>query len=165
MSCRFFLADAEQTLAFGRVLAAALPKEAPFQCILMEGMLGAGKTTLVRGLVEALPGGHDAEVASPSFNLVNLYPTQPETAHVDLYRCEGAPLDDSLLELLAEGNRLFLIEWSQYLDDSFQPEDAVHLTITIAGTGREIILSATGNNGKTYLTALSHIAQSFITAA
>ncbi len=165
MSCRYLLANAEKTLAFGRALAAALPQEAPFQCVLMEGELGAGKTTLVRGLVEALPGGQDAEVASPSFNLVNLYPTQPETAHVDLYRCEGAPLDDSLLEMFAENNRLFLIEWSQFLDDSFQPEDAVRLKITITGTGREISLSATGKNGKTYLAALSHIAQSFISAA
>lgn len=165
MNCRFHVANAAQTLALGRALAAALPDEAPFQCVLMEGELGAGKTTLVRGLVESLPGGAEAEVASPSFNLVNIYPTQPETAHVDLYRCEGAPLDDSLLELLAEGNRLVLIEWSQFLDNTFQPDDAVHVHITVADAGRDITFSATGTGATAYLAAISHIALSFITAA
>lgn len=164
MNCCFHLADAAQTLALGKAMAAALPKEAPFQWILMEGELGAGKTTLVRGLVEALPGGCDAEVASPSFNLVNIYPTQPETAHVDLYRCEGAPLDDSLLELLAEGSRLILIEWSQFLHGAFQPGDAVFLKISYAGPGRDVCLATAGKNAENYIAALSHIAQSFIAA-
>ena len=85
----------------------------------MEGELGAGKTTLVRGLVEALPGGQDAEVASPSFNLVNLYPTQPETAHVDLYRCEGAPLDDSCWKCLQKTTGYFSLNGANFSTTRF----------------------------------------------
>ena len=54
-------------------------------------------------------------------------------------------LDDSLLELLTEGNRLILIEWCQFLQKAFQPEDAVILKITYAGSGRDVCLTATVN--------------------
>ena len=73
-------ATAAMAQAFARAAAAAdvLP------AVLMNGQLGAGKTTFVRALVELLPGSENAEVGSPSFNLVNLYPTTPPVAHFDL---------------------------------------------------------------------------------
>ncbi len=56
------------------------------RALYLRGTLGSGKTTLTRGLVAALPGGEDAEVASPSFTLCNIYPTRPALLHADLYR-------------------------------------------------------------------------------
>jgi tRNA threonylcarbamoyladenosine biosynthesis protein TsaE len=69
--------------------------------VLLRGDLGSGKTTFVRGLVAALPGGEEAEVASPSFNLVNVYPTRPEVVHMDLYRLRGGEAGE-LFEEYAE---------------------------------------------------------------
>ena len=66
--------------------------------LLLRGPLGSGKTTLTRALVEALPGGDQAEVASPSFTLCNYYPTTPPVMHCDLYRSPG-----SLPDEIAEG--------------------------------------------------------------
>ena len=53
--------------------------------ILFYGDLGSGKTTFTRGFIEALPGGENAEVSSPSFTLCNSYPTTPSVIHCDLY--------------------------------------------------------------------------------
>ena len=88
----FSLPALSHTRALARNLAAAVaeyqrlhPAE-PLPVILLMGDLGAGKTTLIRFLVEALPGGENAEVASPSFTLCNVYPTTPKVQHFDLYR-------------------------------------------------------------------------------
>src|SRR6185295_20311363 len=80
------LADAAATEAFGAALAAALR---PGDVIALFGALGAGKTTLARGLLRGL--GHDGDVASPTFPIVQVY-APPDTRipiwHVDLYRIE-----------------------------------------------------------------------------
>ncbi len=115
--------------------------------ILLQGELGAGKTTLVRGLVAALPGGNDAEVSSPSFNLLNLYPTQPETAHVDLYRLNGQEPDDTVAEVLEDDGRLVIVEWAQFLPERLLPP--AHLFIRWVDApqgGRRVRLDAVGEN-------------------
>ena len=121
MTMQLCLADAGRTLRLGRLLAQNLPPEAPCPTILLQGELGAGKTTLVRGLVAALPGGENAEVSSPSFNVLNLYPTRPETAHVDLYRLKGQEPDDSVAEVLEADDRLVVVEWAQFLPERLLP--------------------------------------------
>ncbi len=122
------LADETATLELGKQLATILCAITPVQTILLCGGLGAGKTTLVRGLIKYLPGGENAQVASPSFNIMNLYPTTPETAHFDLYRLEGLPPDESLSELLQQRKHLILIEWAQFLPQTFTPETYIKLT-------------------------------------
>lgn len=118
---------------------------------MLEGDLGAGKTTLTRGLVESLPGGDEAEVASPSFNLVNIYPTQPPVAHFDLYRLEGMPPDELLFEAMDDAEHVLLIEWAQFLDREFWPENYVHLHWTPVDEGREVVFSAAGSMAMAYL--------------
>jgi tRNA threonylcarbamoyl adenosine modification protein YjeE len=101
------LPDAEATEALGRQIAAALR---PGDLVLIEGTLGAGKTTLVRGLVAAL-GGDPAQVYSvASGPIARLH-------HADLYRLRGmaaAPLDEvGLGDALADGSAVTAIEWPE----------------------------------------------------
>ncbi len=100
------------------------------------GDLGAGKTTMIRGIVSALPGGEEAEVSSPSFNLVNIYPTTPETAHVDLYRLEGQDPDEEVIELLQDPDRLVVVEWSENLSLGLMPRDRVVIVLDFSGDAR-----------------------------
>lgn len=148
------------TLRLGRVLALALADQPGARTLLLSGGLGAGKTTLVRGLVEALPGGDDAEVSSPSFNICNMYPTRPETAHYDLYRLEQAPgaalavADDALLDLLeTEGPRraLVIVEWAERLPVDVLPPDRLELTWLPATHGRLIMAIARGEAARRVL--------------
>ena len=82
--------------------------------ILLEGDLGAGKTTFVRGVARG--AGSSAHVASPTFQLVRVYPGLVQIAHVDLYRLEsGAELVDlGLEELLDQG--AVVVEWGDRLE-------------------------------------------------
>lgn len=152
----------EDTLRLGRALALGLVGQPGARTLLLSGGLGAGKTTLVRGMVEALPGGDNAEVSSPSFNICNMYPTRPETAHYDLYRLEQAPgaalavADDALLDLLeTEGPRraLVIVEWAERLPADVLPPDRLELTWLPATHGRLITAIARGEAARRVLAA------------
>jgi tRNA threonylcarbamoyladenosine biosynthesis protein TsaE len=82
--------------------------------ILIEGDLGAGKTTFVRGVARG--AGSTAHVASPTFQLVRVYPGRVQIAHVDLYRVEAsAELGElGLEELLDQG--AVVVEWGSRLE-------------------------------------------------
>ena len=82
--------------------------------VLLTGELGAGKTTFVRGLAQGT--GSKADVASPTFQLVRIYPGRVQLAHVDLYRVESSTdLRDLGLEELAEGGAV-VVEWGDRLE-------------------------------------------------
>lgn len=146
------LPDLAATARLGQALAQAVRVCGPVP-VLLSGPLGAGKTTLVRALVEALPGGDQAEVASPSFNLMNRYPTTPETVHVDLYREAGGVLGDELEELLADPRLLCVVEWAERLPAAVTP--ALRLSLTPAGAGRTATVEASGASGQAVLHALA----------
>lgn len=155
---RLFLTDAEQTLALGATLGLALART---RCasggpvpLLLSGPLGAGKTTLVRGLVNALPGAHEAEVSSPSFNIVNLYPTRPQVAHFDLYRVAGAAPEE-LLDALEAKDVLVVAEWMENLPRPDWPEDALHLVWSPVPSGRALEIRALGKAANGLLAALA----------
>lgn len=128
----------EDTRALGRALGQALAATGRSQLVLFEGNLGAGKTTLVRFITEALPGGESAEVSSPSFTLCNIYPTQPEIWHYDLYRLDDASYEEEILEALDDfaveggsGNAvLMLVEWPERLPSSLFPDFYIHCRLT-----------------------------------
>ena len=82
--------------------------------VLLIGELGAGKTTFVRGVAQGT--GSKAPVASPTFQLVRIYPGRVQLAHVDLYRVENsAELRDLGLEELAQQGAV-VVEWGDRLD-------------------------------------------------
>jgi tRNA threonylcarbamoyladenosine biosynthesis protein TsaE len=103
----------EETIAFGRELA----KEVPPPClVLLEGELGSGKTTLVKGLVAGLGAACEDEVTSPSFTLVHEYGAGGRVYHVDLYRIEdGRELATLGLDELEGGNASIFVEWGEKL--------------------------------------------------
>jgi len=86
----------------------------PGDVVLLTGELGAGKTTFVRGVARGT--GSKADVASPTFQLVRIYPGRVQLAHVDLYRVENlAELRDlGLEELAAQG--AVVVEWGERLE-------------------------------------------------
>ena len=82
--------------------------------VLLTGELGAGKTTFVRGVAQG--AGSKAPVASPTFQLVRIYPGRVQLAHVDLYRVENSSeLRDLGLEELAQQGAV-VVEWGDRLD-------------------------------------------------
>ncbi|MFV0422126.1 tRNA (adenosine(37)-N6)-threonylcarbamoyltransferase complex ATPase subunit type 1 TsaE [Oleidesulfovibrio sp.] len=149
------LQNSEATQELGALLAESIMHSGGGVALFLKGTLGAGKTTLVRGLVSALPGGDNAEVSSPSFNICNIYPTQPETAHYDLYRLEGAPVDDSLYDHIEDGASLTIVEWAEYLPEDARPDHALTLAWQPCDSGRLVTIQATGDKAETILAELA----------
>jgi tRNA threonylcarbamoyladenosine biosynthesis protein TsaE len=101
--------------------------------VLLKGELGAGKTTFVRGVAQG--AGSTADVASPTFQLVRVYPGRVQLAHVDLYRVEsGAELRDLGLDELADRGAV-VVEWG----DRLQVDGAVEIEIEHLGGDRRRI--------------------------
>ena len=101
--------------------------------LLLEGDLGAGKTTFVRGVARG--SGSSAHVASPTFQLVRVYPGRVQLAHVDLYRLEGSAelVELGLEELLDQG--AVVVEWGSRLD---APEAALLSIEHLGGDRRRL---------------------------
>jgi tRNA threonylcarbamoyladenosine biosynthesis protein TsaE len=102
----------EETIAFGRSLAAEL---SPPLVVLLRGDLGAGKTTLVKGIAEGFGAARAEDVTSPTFTLVHEY-RGPQTTlyHIDLYRVDTQrDLETLGLDDLLAPNAILLIEWGE----------------------------------------------------
>jgi tRNA threonylcarbamoyladenosine biosynthesis protein TsaE len=104
--------SAEETIAFGRKLAAEL---SPPLIVLLRGGLGAGKTTLVKGIAEGFEAAHAEDVTSPTFTLVHEYRGPRATLyHIDLYRIDTQRGLETLgLDDLLTPNCILLIEWGE----------------------------------------------------
>jgi tRNA threonylcarbamoyladenosine biosynthesis protein TsaE len=103
----------EETVAFGRRVAVDLP---PHSWVLLQGELGSGKTTLVKGIVAGLGAAQPDEVTSPSFTLVHEYGNDNRVYHVDLYRIEDpSELATLGLEDLLAQQVTTIVEWSERL--------------------------------------------------
>jgi tRNA threonylcarbamoyladenosine biosynthesis protein TsaE len=104
--------SAEETIAFGRALAADL---APPLTLLLRGDLGAGKTTLVKGLAEGFHAASAEDVTSPTFTLVHEYRGPRATLyHIDLYRVDTERELETLgLDDLITQDSILLIEWGE----------------------------------------------------
>ncbi len=104
--------SAEETIAFGRTLANLL---APPKLVLLRGDLGAGKTTLVKGIAAAFDAAAEEDVTSPTFTLVHEYHgPKVKVYHIDLYRIDTQrELDTLALDDLRSENSVLLIEWGE----------------------------------------------------
>ena len=104
--------SAEETIAFGRKLAAELN---PPLLILLRGDLGAGKTTLVKGIAEGFEAALADDVTSPTFTLVHEYRGQRAALyHIDLYRVDTERELETLgLDDLMGPDSILLIEWGE----------------------------------------------------
>lgn len=145
------LADADATEALGAALAAHLPERA---LISLAGDLGAGKTTLVRGLLRAL--GHGGAVRSPTYTLVEPYELAGRRVyHLDLYRlADPEELEFIGIRDLLGPPAVLLVEWAERGAGMLPPADlAVHLAT--AGAGREAVLKASTEAGAKLLVNLT----------
>ncbi len=126
-----------ETTSVARDLAARLKAS---DVVLFYGSLGAGKTAFIRGVL----GYFDAkvEVTSPTYTLVNVYPTEPQIFHFDLYRLrdENDLLDLGFDEYLDSGG-IVLVEWADKCG-RFRPATGYSVTLEIEGeTTRTITIS------------------------
>jgi tRNA threonylcarbamoyladenosine biosynthesis protein TsaE len=163
------LTTLEHTARLGRALAKTLGALDAPGLLLLEGGLGAGKTTLARFLVEALPGGDEAEVSSPSFTLCNIYPTRPEVWHYDLYRLEDASASDELLDALdrladqpAGEPLLMLLEWPERLASSFLPASYLHCRLTAEQNDRRAFFTGCGKAAQASLERLRALLEGLV---
>jgi len=145
------LADEEAMVAFGGQLASITQGHG---LIFLEGDLGAGKTTLSRGIIRGL--GHTGAVKSPTFTLVEPYEIGDIRAyHFDLYRL----VDPEELEFMGirdyfDEDALCLIEWPQQ-GAGFLPKADLTITIRPHNTGRALTLSPQGSRGEAWCAAVA----------
>jgi tRNA threonylcarbamoyladenosine biosynthesis protein TsaE len=145
------LADEEAMVAFGGQLARITQGHG---LIFLEGDLGAGKTTLSRGIIRGL--GHTGAVKSPTFTLVEPYEIGDIRAyHFDLYRL----VDPEELEFMGirdyfGQDALCLIEWPQQ-GAGFLPKADLTITIRPHNTGRALTLSPQGSRGEAWCAAVA----------
>ena len=157
------LPHASDTEALGARLAAALLEEADASppspvaaSIHLRGRLGAGKTTLVRGLARAL--GIEGPIKSPTYTLVEPYTDGAITLyHIDLYRLGDGDGNSGGDELEYLGLRdafaepaLVVIEWPERAE-GWLPEADLHVHLTVAGAGRDARVSARTARGEALL--------------
>ncbi|MGD9914651.1 MAG: tRNA (adenosine(37)-N6)-threonylcarbamoyltransferase complex ATPase subunit type 1 TsaE [Rhizobiaceae bacterium] len=128
------LVDEAATVRLGEDIAAVLR---PGDVLALEGDLGAGKTTLARGLIRALAGDPEMDVPSPTFTLVQAYEGRLPVAHLDLYRLSSPDeLDElGLDEALSAG--VAIIEWPDRAGDRL-PADAIRIELAEEGEGRAV---------------------------
>ena len=132
--------SAEETIAFGRTLAELLT---PPKLVLLRGDLGAGKTTLVKGIATAFEAASEEDVTSPTFTLIHEYHgPRANLYHIDLYRIDTQrELDTLALDDLRSDDSILLIEWGEKFP-RFVRERDVEISLEREGeSGRRITIS------------------------
>ena len=143
------LASEKDTMALGADLAPHLRRG---DVVALHGNLGAGKTTLVRGLIQALLGGAE-DVPSPTYTLVQPYDGLPGPIwHFDLYRLETAG-DVFELGWDETGDGIALIEWPERAGD-YLPVQRLDVFLEISGDGRRARLEPRGEGWQERLNEL-----------
>jgi tRNA threonylcarbamoyladenosine biosynthesis protein TsaE len=104
--------SADETIDFGRRLATQL---APPKLVLLRGDLGAGKTTLAKGIAEGFQAASQEDVTSPTFTLIHEYRGPGVNVfHIDLYRIDTQRELDTLgIDDLFDDSNVILIEWGE----------------------------------------------------
>ncbi|WP_280547853.1 MULTISPECIES: tRNA (adenosine(37)-N6)-threonylcarbamoyltransferase complex ATPase subunit type 1 TsaE [unclassified Halomonas] len=148
------LDDEDRQVAFGECLGRALGGQGRVH---LTGELGAGKTTLTRGILRAC--GHRGAVKSPTYTLVEPYELDSvRVYHFDLYRL-GDPEELEFIggrDLLAE-DALCVIEWPER-GEGWLPAPDLEVILRLAGSGREATLAARSEYGRAVLERLAALA-------
>lgn len=128
--------SAAETVALGRALASALGAGA---VVAFHGELGAGKTTMIRGVCTGL--GVTETVKSPSFVIVTEYRGRVPVYHVDLYRLgPGSDFDAFGLDECLGGDGVCLVEWGERAETRL-PAGTIRVRMEVSGVGRTIAIA------------------------
>lgn len=132
--------SAEETITLGRSLAGVL---APPKLVLLSGDLGAGKTTLVKGIAEAFQAASADDVTSPTFTLVHEYRGPAVNLyHIDLYRIDTPRQLETLgLDDLIADDSVLLIEWGEKFPHLRRDRDVEIALERVGQEGRRIRLT------------------------
>ena len=127
MTREFTTKSPEETIALGRELASLLK---PPKLVVLRGDLGAGKTTLVKGIAEGFNAASQEDVTSPTFTLIHEYRGRSATLyHIDLYRVDTQRELETLgLDDLMSEHSVLLIEWGEKFE-RFQNERDVEIVL------------------------------------
>ena len=130
----FHTRSEEETIALGETLAVELPAKA---VVLLIGNLGAGKTTLAKGIVKGLGAAQPEEVSSPTFTLIHEY--SQNVYHIDLYRLDQPAQVATLgLDEIFDRQAIVLIEWGERFPQ-LMPENRIEVRLRTTGEdSREI---------------------------
>ena len=127
-------ASEEATIELGRQIARELPSRA---VVLLIGNLGAGKTTLAKGIVSGLGAAAPDEVSSPTFTLIHEY--GPNVYHIDLYRLDEEREVATLgLDEIISRDAVVLIEWGERFP-RLLPDDCIEIHIKAVGEDERMI--------------------------
>ena len=125
-------ASEEETISLGERLASELPRRG---VVLLIGNLGAGKTTLAKGIVRGRGAAQPDDVSSPTFTLIHEYGPDGAVYHIDLYRLDEARQVATLgLEEIFDRDALVLIEWGERFPELMP---ANHTEISIRPTAND----------------------------
>ncbi|HET7839111.1 MAG TPA: tRNA (adenosine(37)-N6)-threonylcarbamoyltransferase complex ATPase subunit type 1 TsaE [Rectinemataceae bacterium] len=140
----FRLHDTQDTLDLGERIGRAATGGS---VIALRGGLGAGKTTLAKGV--ALGLGIDEEVTSPTYTIVSEYEGRLRLHHIDAYRLSGAEEFLALGgdELLSDSGGICLVEWSERIESALPPESSVLELRIEADESRTAVLAGAGLEG------------------
>ncbi len=124
----------EETIELGRRIAAELPRRA---VVLLIGNLGAGKTTLAKGIISGLGAASIEEVSSPTFTLIHEY-GEGRIYHIDLYRLDTLSQVATLgLDEIFDRDSVVLIEWGERFPELL-PRDRMEIRLRAEGENRVI---------------------------
>ncbi|MCZ6617432.1 MAG: tRNA (adenosine(37)-N6)-threonylcarbamoyltransferase complex ATPase subunit type 1 TsaE [Gammaproteobacteria bacterium] len=129
-----FLKDEAATLQYGNALARRLRSDA---LVLLRGDLGAGKTTLVRGILRGL--GHTGSVKSPTYTLLEPYELAQQTVyHFDFYRiADSQELEFIGIDEFMDADAIKLVEWPEHAGEKL-PDPDLEILLEIEGAGRRL---------------------------
>ena len=126
----------EETRTLGRRLASELPARG---LVLLIGDLGAGKTTLTKGIAEGLGAAGADDVSSPTFTLIHEYGSPVRMYHIDLYRLDTVEQVSGLgLDELLDSSALVVMEWAERFPTLLPPE-RVEIRLTHLGGDDRLI--------------------------
>ena len=126
----------EETIALGEEIGRTLGRGA---VVLLTGELGAGKTTIAKGIIQGLGAAAPDDVSSPTYTLIHEFGEDPKVYHIDLYRIEHAREVLALgIDELLDGDAILLVEWGERFPALWPPG---HIEIRLAAldeTTREV---------------------------
>ena len=136
--------SAEETTELGRKLSAEIQ---PGSVVLLRGDLGAGKTTLVKGIAEGFQSAEADDVTSPTFTLIHEYRGPQVTLfHIDLYRIDTQrELDTLALDDLMSPQSILLIEWGEKFERFVKERDTEVAIEHLGGDERRIKIGGSGD--------------------